>query len=238
MPQNGAGGGNTNSGGATPSPSSLTAADIPRPKRIACVVCRKRKLRCDGIKPSCGTCSRLGHDWSVYPPDACLIKTNNNSAYDEIRRKSGPKRGYVKALEARLGMKTPLPLRACVPRSSSFCTAQVETLLKDQSAPHTPDRAVNLALLPFPAHQADPLLFGNDAAMDGMDPLLGQQQQHDSPLSPNPLSHYSFHCSPMMGVPPPWSAQLPQTSNQPMSWDMIAMGLEEALPDQDVVDAL
>ena len=56
-------------------------------KRIACVVCRKRKLRCDGEKPSCGTCKRLAHE----------------CAYDEVRRKSGPKRGYVKALEARLG---------------------------------------------------------------------------------------------------------------------------------------
>ncbi|GAD99366.1 hypothetical protein PVAR5_8081 [Paecilomyces variotii No. 5] len=69
---------------------------VPRPKRIACVVCRKRKLKCDGKKPSCGTCSRLGHD----------------CAYDEVRKKSGPKRGYVKQLEARL--------------------AQVETLLKSQ----------------------------------------------------------------------------------------------------------
>lgn len=63
---------------------------VPRPKRIACVVCRRRKLKCDGKKPSCGTCSRLGH--------AC--------AYDEVRKKSGPKRGYVKQLEARLGMTT------------------------------------------------------------------------------------------------------------------------------------
>ncbi|PWY80622.1 hypothetical protein BO70DRAFT_46469 [Aspergillus heteromorphus CBS 117.55] len=71
---------------------------IPRPKRIACVLCRKRKLRCDGKRPSCGTCSRLGHE--------CI--------YDEVRKKSGPKRGYVKQLEARL--------------------AQVETLLKSQEA--------------------------------------------------------------------------------------------------------
>ena len=56
-------------------------------KRVACVICRKRKLKCDGCRPACGTCSRLGH----------------NCAYDEIRRKSGPKRGYVKELEARLG---------------------------------------------------------------------------------------------------------------------------------------
>lgn len=61
---------------------------VPRPKRIACVVCRKRKLRCDGNKPSCGSCARLGHD----------------CAYNEVRKKSGPKRGYVKQLEARLGM--------------------------------------------------------------------------------------------------------------------------------------
>lgn len=55
-------------------------------KRIACLICRKRKLRCDGIRPSCGSCSRLGHE----------------CGYNDIRRKSGPKRGYVKELEARL----------------------------------------------------------------------------------------------------------------------------------------
>lgn len=58
----------------------------PKSKRIACIICRKRKLKCDGLKPSCATCTRLGH----------------NCAYDEVRRKSGPKRGYVKALEERL----------------------------------------------------------------------------------------------------------------------------------------
>jgi len=57
-----------------------------KPKRIACVLCRKRKLRCDGTRPTCGTCKRLSHD----------------CAYDEKRKKSGPKRGYVKLLEARL----------------------------------------------------------------------------------------------------------------------------------------
>lgn len=60
--------------------------NVPKPKRIACIICRRRKLKCDGTKPSCATCARLGH----------------NCAYDEVRRKSGPKRGYVKALEERL----------------------------------------------------------------------------------------------------------------------------------------
>lgn len=65
-------------------------ADIPKPKRLACMICRKRKLRCDGNRPRCSTCLRLGHD----------------CAYDEVRRKSGPKRGYVKALEERLSAHT------------------------------------------------------------------------------------------------------------------------------------
>ncbi|KAJ5183630.1 hypothetical protein N7492_001246 [Penicillium capsulatum] len=82
-------------------PATGEAGQVPRPKRIACVVCRRRKLRCDGKRPSCGTCSRLGHE----------------CAYDEVRKKSGPKRGYVKQLEARL--------------------AQVETLLKG----HEPEPA-------------------------------------------------------------------------------------------------
>lgn len=55
-------------------------------KRIACVLCRKRKLKCDGMRPTCGTCKRLSHE----------------CAYDEVRKKSGPKRGYVKLLEQRL----------------------------------------------------------------------------------------------------------------------------------------
>jgi hypothetical protein len=55
-------------------------------KRIACVLCRKRKLKCDGTRPTCGTCKRLSHE----------------CAYDEVRKKSGPKRGYVKLLEQRL----------------------------------------------------------------------------------------------------------------------------------------
>lgn len=63
----------------------------PKAKRIACVLCRKRKLRCDGARPTCGTCKRLSHD----------------CAYDEVRKKSGPKRGYVKLLEARLRMIDP-----------------------------------------------------------------------------------------------------------------------------------
>ena len=67
-------------------------------RRNACAVCRKQKLRCDGTEPACSRCARIGH--------RCV--------YDETRRRSGPRQGYVKGLETRL--------------------AQVETLLKAHEA--------------------------------------------------------------------------------------------------------
>ncbi|KAJ4314826.1 hypothetical protein N0V94_006267 [Neodidymelliopsis sp. IMI 364377] len=87
--------------GDTQSPTRHNSQDTQndsaaKQKRIACILCRKRKLKCDGTRPTCGTCKRLSHD----------------CAYDEVRKKSGPKRGYVKLLEQRL--------------------QQVETLLKSQ----------------------------------------------------------------------------------------------------------
>jgi hypothetical protein len=75
-----------NENGESPLRNSGQEDAANKPKRIACVLCRKRKLRCDGARPTCGTCKRLAHD----------------CAYDEVRKKSGPKRGYVKLLEARL----------------------------------------------------------------------------------------------------------------------------------------
>ncbi|KAG8626088.1 hypothetical protein KVT40_006489 [Elsinoe batatas] len=100
--------------------SAATADEIPKAKRIACVLCRKRKLKCDGIKPSCGTCKRLSHDCS----------------YDEVRKKSGPKRGYVRQLEARL--------------------AQVETMLKGGDVPTAPaPKSRSVSSQASPDHMSD-----------------------------------------------------------------------------------
>jgi hypothetical protein len=60
-------------------------------KTISCVSCRKRKLKCDRIKPKCGTCTRLRHECE----------------YPERRRTLGSKRRNMKELEARLGMNIP-----------------------------------------------------------------------------------------------------------------------------------
>jgi hypothetical protein len=67
-------------------PSSEGDNSVPKPRRIACIVCRKRKLKCDGTKPTCSTCTRLGHICTYY----------------EAQREPGGKRGHTKALEERL----------------------------------------------------------------------------------------------------------------------------------------
>jgi hypothetical protein len=64
----------------------------------ACSICRKRKIKCDGGNPSCGRCQRMKLD--------CV--------YEESRKKSGPRRGYVRGLQERLGkMVFKLDLSIC-----------------------------------------------------------------------------------------------------------------------------
>ncbi|KAJ6089725.1 hypothetical protein N7467_004941 [Penicillium canescens] len=161
---------------------------VPRPKRIACVVCRRRKLRCDGRRPSCGTCSRLGHDCS----------------YDEVRKKSGPKRGYVKQLEARL--------------------AQVETLLKGQdpeptqrtSPPQPPENSFGAPI--------------NDESILALPDLSGLGGDLDGPFQ---TSNAPGPAQPSQMMYPPIA-----NNNSDAQWDLIALGLEEPLPSQDVIDEL
>jgi hypothetical protein len=143
-----------------------------RAKRIACVICRKRKLKCDGQRPACGTCSRLGH----------------RCGYDEIRRKSGPKRGYVKELEARLKV--------------------IESQLKSKQHGSSPEAGLSMG--------------GLDGARSGGRDLFA------TPIS---LSDPSSN----MGVPDLMVTGTPETS---FPWEMIGLGLEEALPPQDMIDEL
>ncbi|CAG7927163.1 unnamed protein product [Penicillium olsonii] len=169
---------------------------VPRPKRIACVVCRRRKLRCDGRRPSCGTCSRLGHE----------------CAYDEVRKKSGPKRGYVKQLEARL--------------------AQVETLLKGQDPdpnqrPSPPQPLDNAFTAPI-----------SDESMLALPDLsdLGEL----GGFGGNMDTSFQAQTAPSAGqqgqllFPPPQHT----TTSGNSQWDLISLGLEEPLPSQDVIDEL
>lgn len=59
------------------------------PKRVkvtlACVICRKKKVKCDGIKPACSRCQSIG----------------NKCEYSDPPKKRGPPKGYVEIIENR-----------------------------------------------------------------------------------------------------------------------------------------
>ncbi|KAI4720324.1 hypothetical protein E4T48_03504 [Aureobasidium sp. EXF-10727] len=167
----------------------------PKSKRVACVLCRKRKLRCDGAKPSCATCTRLSH----------------NCAYDEVRKKSGPKRGYVKELEARL--------------------AQVETLLNTHAGVEMPLNAVDQSVV-----TGDDLPdFG------GIDPDQGRlmQEMRVGQSPPPPDNTMPATRQPSMSEtydsqqPVFWEGDLKSPSWAP-NFSLLATGMDEPLPPPEV----
>ncbi|KAI0172018.1 hypothetical protein GGR52DRAFT_573159 [Hypoxylon sp. FL1284] len=185
--------------------------NVPRPKRLACMICRKRKLRCDGVKPSCSTCTRLGHE----------------CAYDEVRRKSGPKRGYVKALEERLKQvetllnKTQEPSFNARPEAAKTPTVTFEqnhnqSHNRTQRAPATPNFNVTNVTNPS-------ITIGNDHDIDRW-PFNG-----DSPQAGGNLDDFNFNGNMPMNM---------GGMDSSFPWEMIGLGLEEPLPPQETIDEL
>ncbi|KAI9732464.1 MAG: hypothetical protein M1818_007502 [Claussenomyces sp. TS43310] len=174
----------------------------PKAKRIACIICRKRKLKCDGSKPSCSTCTRLGH----------------SCAYDEVRRKSGPKRGYVKALEERL--------------------KQVETLLKTQDPVEKPSEPPAARFAVNNRQNSSSLLQPSNPDFDVTNPNIsfvaeGDAERWNVPTtSPQVLpmmDDMAFDASMDMGM---------TMDEANFSWEMIGLGLDEPLPPQETIDEL
>jgi hypothetical protein len=68
--------------------SKLSSSDQP-PKRVkvtlACTICRKKKVKCDGMKPTCSRCQSIG---------ICC-------QYSDPPKKRGPPKGYVEIIENR-----------------------------------------------------------------------------------------------------------------------------------------
>ncbi|KAI1746799.1 fungal-specific transcription factor [Xylaria castorea] len=174
--------------------------NVPKPKRLACMLCRKRKLRCDGIKPSCSTCSRLGH----------------SCEYDEVRKKSGPKRGYVKALEERLKqveelLKTQEPGSSTSPETTKTPNVAFEQTLNQQA---TASASFNVA--------------NPSIAIAGDRDLDRWRFSGESPQG-NGLDEFNFTSNMPIGM---------SNMDPSFTWEMIGLGLEEPLPPQETIDEL
>ncbi|CAI6099921.1 unnamed protein product [Clonostachys chloroleuca] len=187
-------------------------SNVPKPKRLACMICRKRKLKCDGVRPSCSTCSRLGH--------MC--------AYDEQRRKSGPKRGYVKALEERLKQVETL-LKTQEPRAvAATATASQQPKPMSSLPIHTgPSLNVHTGVPKLSMPTDLGMMAGNDWDVDGaFNPNGSPQQQQQA----QPMDEFNFNAT--MGV------NMNNVGGEDFPWEMIGLGLEEPLPPQDTIDEL
>ncbi|KAL7628267.1 hypothetical protein AAE478_002466 [Parahypoxylon ruwenzoriense] len=183
-------------------PQSQNNGNIPRPKRLACMICRKRKLRCDGIKPSCSTCTRLGH--------AC--------AYDEVRRKSGPKRGYVKALEERLKQVETLLNKTQEPTFNvGPDVTKTPKLIFEQNRNQRPAATPNFNV------SNPPISIPNDRDMDRWN------FNGESPQAGGGLDEFNFSGNMPMNM---------SGMDNSFTWEMIGLGLEEPLPPQETIDEL
>ncbi|GAB1203987.1 hypothetical protein APSETT445_002635 [Aspergillus pseudonomiae] len=136
----------------------------------------------------------------TFPARSALhASLGHECAYDEVRKKSGPKRGYVKQLEARL--------------------AQVETLLKTQEVNPSQNSQGNSANIAAPKEfvgipEAVPFTNSIDAPRSSPEGEINNIQSNDTFLAPG----------------------LDRTGN--FGWDMISLGLEEPLPDREIIDEL
>ena len=200
--------------------------NVPRPKRIACHACRKMKRKCDSQRPRCGNCSRL----------------DNECAYDEVRKKSGPKRGYVKRLESRLGMKqSPLAAMRSYVLVSKYLTPDLFfffffNIAEVEGALHT-QKSNAQANAPAGAQENIPL------SSSTLDSLIFPGAPEDPDIT---ISDYSMlnSISPVPGVSEATalgqaSYAFPDTyTSNGFQWEMIDLGYEEPLPRQDVIDEL
>ena len=181
-------------------------------KRIACVICRKRKLKCNGDRPTCGTCERLGH----------------RCAYDDIRRKSGPKRGYVKELEARLRKQNRPWVALGYTDGCVALSVHVETELRSKerkaSIATSPGTMPSLNLLPNPGFH--PVEEPGRLDQDNLDDLL------------HPTGTYNNGIPPMSDAQSGTPGDIDLGFGHSKTWEMIGLGLEEPLPPQDATDEL
>lgn len=205
-----------------------------RSKRTACTLCRKRKLRCDGTKPSCATCARLKHD----------------CCYDEVRKKSGPKRGYVKVLEARLAqVESMLKTQDStdgneMDTSEPLETADTRGFADMARGEDIPDETRENAVVRFPmmsSAKTKAVRRGEPGRASPVpQPTMYYANMNSSQLGsfmdPDPVERTAARPAAAEAITTDPAASDPFMAD--FSWDLIALGLEEPLPAPEIIDDL
>lgn len=188
--------------------SSDGSPQAPRTRQqpgAACDECRRRKLRCDRQKPQCGACQASGV--------ACIVPATKPAR--------GPKRGYLKTLQARICMETlsNFAYGCCVPADAILaCTAALEGALGGQPcAPSNPPSAGGIPNATLDMGDIPDFAELGDMSAMGLGQLawpLGISGEGDSLPSPRPISYDEKDILSTMEAPDSWSALI-QDAIQP-----------------------
>lgn len=110
--------------------NSTVSKGVKRRITQACILCRKKKIKCDGAKPECVHC----------------LDANLQCQYTEYKKR-GPHKGYVKLLEERLaqledrlaraGGEIPPPISAAISPHSPFNSPPLKEKLNRPNHHHT-----------------------------------------------------------------------------------------------------
>ena len=91
-----------------PSPNDETPGSKRRRIAFSCLDCRRRKLKCDRIYPSCGRCQKGGH------PENCTYDTE---AVDTLNQSSAERNHVARDFSASGGFSRAIPRLPSVARS-------------------------------------------------------------------------------------------------------------------------
>lgn len=113
----------------------------------------------------------------------------------------------------------------------------METLLNDKGMPRQPQPPPPSSTRYTGTTLLDPLLFGGLTKDDGVADMLSASERyfmgHPTPMD----SQHPFQAdSPIMDMPMPMPSNI--LDDPPLSWELMALGLGEPLPAQEVVDSL
>lgn len=118
----------------------------------------------------------------------------------------------------------------------------METLLNDKSMPRPP--APPPPSQPSSTHydSLDPLLFGDPVGKDDSSIVADMLSTSERYFLGHPTSMQNQHSfdadSPIMDMPMPMPMPSNILDDPPLSWELMALGLGEPLPAQDVIDSL
>ncbi|KAK4049546.1 hypothetical protein OIV83_004043 [Microbotryomycetes sp. JL201] len=199
--------------------SSHGAGHAPSLNRgMACIVCRNRKVKCDGVKPACGACSRSA---IAHGEDPSKIECNYDEDETKKRRRGAGGQAKVKELQSRI--------------------AELEGLLAQKQAGSQPSPS-NASSMQFGSSSMSEALV--NANLDMLLQASGQTASSAAPsvFSAAPTSAVSRSFGRVLDVPHhlPFtasSASLPESGERSFL-EILYPGWPRDLPSPDLVNRL